>query len=351
MKTPIFTLLSFFLVFSINAQVTYYGTGAGQLGNASSHYGYKSGANSTAAVKANTFVGHASGYSCTDGSYSTFLGANAGFNHEKGAANTFIGASSGYKSTSSHNNTLVGYLTGYSITEGRYNSYIGSRSGRFNVAGVGNTALGYAAGEDQADSHYNTFVGFQTAANLTTGGNNAFYGKRAGYNKTSGVNNTFLGANAGENNVTGNSNVFIGNRAGSNETGSSRLYIDNSSTDVPLIFGNFASDQLGVNTNVIPAGYTMAIDGKLMVEEVRVQVSDNWPDYVFDPTYDLMSIQDLKKYIEENKHLPEVPSAEELEEEGGIDVGEMNKLLLKKIEELSLYMIQLQEEVDLLKKK
>jgi len=350
-KTQIFTFLSFLLVFSLNAQVTYYGAGAGQNGTASSHIGYKSGASSTPSTKGNTFVGHATGYSTTDGLYGTFLGWNAGFNHIKGTANTYLGAASGYKSETGYNNTMVGYQSGYYLTAGRNNSYLGVRAGRLNATGIGNTVIGYAAGEDQSDSNYNTFMGFQTGANLKTGGNNTFYGKRAGYNKTSGVNNTFLGANAGEGNVTGNGNVFIGNRAGSLETSSNRLYIDNSNTATPLLYGNFGTDQLGINTAIIPAGYTMAIDGKLMVEEVRVQVSDNWPDYVFDPSYELMSIQELKKYIAENKHLPDVPSAEDLAEEGGIDVGEMNKLLLKKIEELSLYMIQLQEEVELLKNK
>ena len=64
-----------------------------------------------------------------------------------------------------------------------------------------------------------------------------------------------------------------------------------------------------------------------------------------------MPLKELKKYIQENKHLPEIPTAKEIEKQGGIDVGETNQLLLKKIEELTLYVIQLQEEIEQLKQK
>ena len=68
------------------------------------------------------------------------------------------------------------------------------------------------------------------------------------------------------------------------------------------------------------------------------------PDYVFDADYPLQSLEDIETFIKQNKHLPEVPSAKQLKNEG-IMVGEMNMLLLKKIEEMTLYMIELKAEV------
>ena len=64
-----------------------------------------------------------------------------------------------------------------------------------------------------------------------------------------------------------------------------------------------------------------------------------------------MPLDELKNFIHQNKHLPEVPTAEQIAKDGGIDVGETNQLLLKKIEELTLYVIQLQEEIEQLKQK
>ncbi len=88
---------------------------------------------------------------------------------------------------------------------------------------------------------------------------------------------------------------------------------------------------------------------KVFAREVEV-TSGNYvfPDYVFDEDYDLRSIEELASYIKENHHLPEIPSAEEVEE-NGMQLGEMSVNLLKKIEELTLYMIQLNKENEALK--
>jgi hypothetical protein len=72
------------------------------------------------------------------------------------------------------------------------------------------------------------------------------------------------------------------------------------------------------------------------------------PDYVFEKDYPLTSLEELKAYIDQHKHLPEVPSAKEMGE-NGINLKEMNLLLLKKVEELTLYVIELKKEVDSVK--
>ncbi|NNF36063.1 MAG: hypothetical protein HKN68_18305 [Saprospiraceae bacterium] len=97
-------------------------------------------------------------------------------------------------------------------------------------------------------------------------------------------------------------------------------------------------------------GYKVAIDGKVIAEEMRVQLSGAWPDYVFEDDYKLMPLTELEKEIEKLGHLPGLPSAREAEEEG-IMLGDMNRILLEKIEELTLHVIRLEKEIRVLKSK
>ncbi len=97
-----------------------------------------------------------------------------------------------------------------------------------------------------------------------------------------------------------------------------------------------------------PKGYKLAVKGKIITEEVVVKLSGSWPDYVFQPTYQLMGIHEVGNFIEAHGHLPEVPNAQQVAEEG-ISIGEMNAVLLRKIEELTLYTLQQQKEIDALK--
>jgi len=83
----------------------------------------------------------------------------------------------------------------------------------------------------------------------------------------------------------------------------------------------------------------LTVKGNIHAEEVKVDLSVPGPDYVFKEGYDLKSLAEVKKYIEEKGHLPNIPSAQEMEE-NGIQLGEMNMKLLEKIEELTLYTLQ-----------
>lgn len=74
----------------------------------------------------------------------------------------------------------------------------------------------------------------------------------------------------------------------------------------------------------------LVLDGKIRTEEVKVEII-NGPDYVFEPDYNLRTLKETKEYIQANKHLPEIPSAKEMEA-NGVDLGKMNMRLLKKIE-------------------
>lgn len=102
------------------------------------------------------------------------------------------------------------------------------------------------------------------------------------------------------------------------------------------------------NTFVDTQGYKLMVNGGILTEEVKVIGDVPNSDHVFEKDYDLISITELKDYIKENKHLPEIPSAKEFKEKG-YSVGEMDDLLLRKVEELTLYIIQLQEEIETLK--
>jgi hypothetical protein len=94
-------------------------------------------------------------------------------------------------------------------------------------------------------------------------------------------------------------------------------------------------------------GYRLAVNGSAIFTKVVVKAYTNWPDYVFQPTYRLRPLSEVEQYIKQHNHLPEVPSAEEVEK-NGIDVGENQAMLLKKIEELTMYVIEQNKKIEAL---
>lgn len=109
------------------------------------------------------------------------------------------------------------------------------------------------------------------------------------------------------------------------------------------------SGNVGIGTNNPQA--KLAVNGEILAKSVRVNTSSTyWPDYVFGNDYNLMSLRELEQYVKAYKHLPGIPSAQEVEEQGDVDLGAMNALLLEKVEELTRYVIDLQKQIDELKK-
>lgn len=102
---------------------------------------------------------------------------------------------------------------------------------------------------------------------------------------------------------------------------------------------------LGVNTSDIPAGYIVAIDGNVICEEVRVQLSEDWPDYVFERDYPLLPLAQVEKEIAAKGHLPATPSAAEMEA-NGIKLSQMVTTQQKQIEELFLYIIEMNKKIE-----
>lgn len=119
-----------------------------------------------------------------------------------------------------------------------------------------------------------------------------------------------------------------------------------------LVEGNVLTNgNLGIGTSSFADGfdaYRLSVDGAVRAH--RVKVYTTWADFVFEDDYDLPSLEEVEKYIAENGHLKDIPSAAKVEAEG-IELGEMNKLLLQKVEELTLYLIDMKKELNEVKGK
>jgi hypothetical protein len=150
---------------------------------------------------------------------------------------------------------LLSALTGSVLagTEGTTNTFYGTGAGSSTTTGDDDTFIGAGAGFSNTTGGSNTFVGHMAGAS-NTGSANTFLGGGVGHANTTGGSNTFVGHHAGYSNTAGNSNVFLGESAGYNETGSNKLYIANSDTSTPLIYGEFDNKILEINGNLTVVG-------------------------------------------------------------------------------------------------
>ncbi len=98
-----------------------------------------------------------------------------------------------------------------------------------------------------------------------------------------------------------------------------------------------------------PHGYELAVKGFAIAEDFTVQEYADWPDFVFNDNYEILPLTELETFVKKNKHLPGIPTEEDVKE-NGVKLGEINKKLLQKVEELTLYIIQQQKEIEALKK-
>lgn len=274
---------------------------------------------------------------------------------------TFLGFRSGFSNIlgSGADNTAIGYQALQATTTGSYNMAIGNYSLLNNIQGDNNVGLGVQTLQNNVDGIANMAIGINALRQNISGSNNIAIGREAGYSST-GSFNVSIGAQAGFSN-TGNSSVFIGNLAGYSETSGNKLYISNSSTTMPLVYGDFSAKYVTIG-DVTPAlrtqgtatgGYNLLVKGGILTEKVKVALAaagTDWADYVFEPEYKskMMSLEDVEKFTMKNKHLPNVPSAEEMVKIG-LDVSQTSKMFMEKIEELTLYMIELNKEVKALK--
>jgi len=124
-----------------------------------------------------------------------------------------------------------------------------------------------------------------------------------------------------------------------------RLYNGNYSSGTHLV--TFTSDgNVGIGT-MFPT-LKLEVNGKIRAKEIRVETG--WGDYVFEPSYKLISLKELDEYIRTYKHLPDIPTEQDVKE-NGVELGDMVSKLLKKTEELTLYIIEQDKKIDELTKK
>jgi hypothetical protein len=116
-------------------------------------------------------------------------------------------------------------------------------------------------------------------------------------------------------------------------------------------FGDaYISSDLRIGTTNQATGYSVSVNGKIACEEVLVQDALNWPDYVFEEKYALMDLGTLEQILRKQHHLPGVPSAKEIEE-NGLHLGGMQKALTEKVEELTLYIIEQDKKIKAMEEK
>lgn len=266
-----------------------------------------------------TSIGNGAGQGGNSSGQCTFVGYNAGVNSNTWN-NTFVGAHAGKTSTGAGNLAFGAWALGESGT-GKQNIAIGNNAGRY-AKGSYNISIGANAGEVDATNSGNTYIGYNAGVNAI------------------GNNNLFLGSFAGSGLTNANNKLYIDNSGDENGT-----YIGDITT--PLIYGDFSTDQVGIGTNDV-GNYTLAVKGHVVAEEITVKAyTSGWADYVFAEDYDLMPLTELEKEIEKLGHLPEVPSAEEVLENGH-KVGEMDVILLKKVEEMTLHLIEMNKAIQTL---
>lgn len=245
----------------------------------------------------NTASGYKALASNTTGSSNTATGSEALYQNTTGVANLAYGSSALYNNTSGYRNLAIGSSSLYDNTSGTYNLAIGSgslggngnlnvaigdESMRDNITGYQNTTIGFQSMEGINNGGYNTSVGCQSLLFNKDGNYNSAYGSRSliniqgsentaigvntmttatsgNYNTVIGTNslytssgsstNTTLGHSTLFSNISGSGNIALGYQAGYNELGSNRLYIENSNSATPLIYGEFDNDLARINGN------------------------------------------------------------------------------------------------------
>lgn len=241
--------------------------------------------------------------------------------------------------------TAFGYTTLPTVTAfGNYSTMFNANTSFQNSIGIGNNV-----------SYVNSLYGIGTnkSIQIQTGLNNAYLS--VGYLTTSEGVFAAPNCNFCYSNFASTGDVLLkGDTAGSfiigNEFNGSIKFetgAQNSTTKIQMMINNIGNVGIGTGSALLNPTEKLAVNGLIHTKEVKVDLL-NWPDYVFDKNYELPTLQTVEKQINENGHLKDIPSAKEVEE-NGVLLGEMNKKLLQKVEELTLYIIQMNKEIQELK--
>ena len=329
----------------------------------------------------NLFLGDFSGESITSGQNNVFTGFYSGFSNTTGSNNIAMGFRSLYYNTAGKNNTTLGFKSLYSNITGNNNTASGKHSLYYNTTGNSNTASGTNSLYSNTTGNNNSASGINSLYSSTAGNNNTASGFKSLYSNTTGNNNTAFGSFSLEFNTTGKHNTAFGHSSGkdlsngmantiSNNSifigGKTKALADNQSNQIVIgydatgagnnsvVLGNnnitktVLKGNIGIGTDN-PGSWELAVDGKIKTKEVKVTI-EGWSDFVFYEDYQLPTLNEVENHIIEKGHLKDIPSAEEVKQDGFF-LGEMDAKLLQKIEELTLYTIQQQKELEQEKKK
>lgn len=291
------------------------------------------------------------------------------FQSPNGTSNLFIGQSTSAVIGGTYN-TFMGSMAGQGNTSGSYNTYFGYRAGFPNTVGSHNTFVGYEAGKLNTDGSDNVFIGYNAGQGSQRGQRNLLIGPNAGFEGADGHDNTLLGANAigvgvGLSNATAiganarvltsnalvlgnNVNVGIGTSNPQNRLeltagtdGRSGLRLTNMTANSPASEGA-STKFLTVNEK---GDVTLGARLSALAMHVQPTSESQWADYVFAPAYQLPSLSEVEKFIQQNRHLPDLPSAQDMVKQG-VDLTTLLATLVKKNEELTLHLIDQQKRIE-----
>lgn len=297
----------------------------------------------------NTASGSGAMYSNFMGNNNTAFGSSALRNNQTGNYNTALGSVAGYYAQGS-NNIFIGYNAGYNEL-GSNKLYIeSSDADSLNALIFGNFGSNKLRFNGKTEGVYDVMNNDDPAI-YGENDNSDFYGigvlGRGGWKGVEGVV-----SQTGTSDYYGVSGQSFGINSGANYGvygfaigGGSNFGVYGSASGSTSYAGYFEGDvAIGDNFPKKATGYRLSVDGKVAAEEVLVDLNGDWPDYVFHHDYNLKSLDEVKSHIQEKGHLPNVPSAKEIQD-NGILLGNMNKVLLEKIEELTLYILQQEEKL------
>lgn len=358
-------------------------TGSGNVFN-----GYLSGKFNTSGNN-NVFVGNSAGLNNTTGFQNSFFGQGAGVGNTTSSNNSFFGAGSGYDNTTGSNNTYYGANTGRNITIGNNNTIIGANVTNLAAGLSNNVIIADGSGNKRIIVDNNGFVGIgviNPTANLEVA-SGLSNGLRVGITSNRANTSTQLASSLA---VIGNNNMattisgavawdFYNNGSSPSSSGAFLQHIGTGVTGTlygmpganqgQLVFQNVSNAVIGTNgANLFVApgshlstsfftdgsvgigttdtkGYKLAVNGTAVFTRAVVKLYGNWPDYVFSPLYQLPTLHEVKVYINKYQHLADMPAADDIKKDG-IDLGDNQVKLLKKVEELTLYLIDLNEKLE-----
>ncbi|SDL46801.1 hypothetical protein [Siphonobacter aquaeclarae] len=341
----------------------------------------------------NAILGNNAGQELTTGRFNTLLGSRAGWRLETGESNTMIGAEAGLTNRGSRNVLIGRLVAGYFNVVSNDNVFVGEEAALYNIGsqnvaigrqaawyqmgGSHNVVLGNVAGRsshDPSQMNYSHVVIIGDSAGYNNHGDaNVFLGRKSGLSNNTGTNNTYLGfaaagvgnnaanlqnaAAIGANSVVGISNGFVLGDTTNTKVGIGTAYPNQRLTirgnmnfltasnlrfdNAPFLDINPERLALGGEKGEFPVEITSSLRYKIASE-------NQWADYVFAPSFRKLPLKEVATFIQQNGHLPGIPSAKEVVL-SGVDAAQMDAKLLAQIEQLTLHAIEQKSENDQLK--